>query len=52
MHRSDDMIIAVPESALERTLVFIVGSLDGDLIHLITIFKQCQMPPKSHYIFL
>ncbi|KAM3720468.1 Serine/threonine-protein phosphatase 4 catalytic subunit [Dirofilaria immitis] len=44
--------IVLPDESLAGNFVYIVGSIDGDLNYLVTLFKQYEMPPKSHYIFL
>ncbi|VDK87379.1 unnamed protein product [Litomosoides sigmodontis] len=51
INRSDEMFLAVSDDLLEQRMVFVVGSIDGDLINLVTLLKN-EMPPKAYYIFL
>lgn len=52
IEKSEEMFIVVPEESLGRNLIFIVGSIDGDLTYLVTLLKQYRMPPTSYFIFL
>ncbi|VBB34711.1 unnamed protein product, partial [Acanthocheilonema viteae] len=51
INRSESMFINVAEDLLEQKMVFVVGSIDGDLINLVTLLKN-EMPPTAYYIFL
>ncbi|CAG9538819.1 unnamed protein product [Cercopithifilaria johnstoni] len=51
INRNDDMFTVVPEDSFDHGMVFVVGSIDGDLINLLTLLKN-KMPPMAYYVFL
>ncbi|VDO32749.1 unnamed protein product [Onchocerca flexuosa] len=52
INSADRIYTVVADNELAQRSVYVVGSIDGDLIYLVTLLKQYEMPPNSHFIFL